>query len=141
MPKNGPIILIEDDYDDQELMKEVFDELGIPNILRFFNSCLKALDYLVTTIEKPLLIISDINLPTMTGIEFKEAINNNVLLRKKSIPFIFLSTTPDAGVVSKAYEMLIQGYFVKPSSLQELKGLVKMIIDYWKACRHPLEEY
>lgn len=39
MPKSGPIIIVEDDVDDQELLKEVFQELEIPNILRFFNSC------------------------------------------------------------------------------------------------------
>jgi len=63
MPKSGPIIIIEDDKDDQELLNEIFIELKIPNIVRFFNSCVQAFDYLITTLERPFLIISDINLP------------------------------------------------------------------------------
>ena len=60
MFKNGPIIIIEDDADDQELLKEVFRELQVSNILKFFDSCAHALNYLVATMEKPFLIISDI---------------------------------------------------------------------------------
>jgi len=137
MPKSGPIIIIEDDSDDQEILKEIFDELKIPNIIRFFNSCFNALDYLMTTIERPFLIISDINLPVMTGIELRQEINKNERLKKRSIPFIFLSTNPDNKVISLAYEMLVQGYFVKPTSMNDLREMMKMIVGYWKICRHP----
>jgi CheY-like chemotaxis protein len=138
MPKSGPILLIEDDKDDQEMLQEVFTELRIPNILRFFNTCVEALDYLLTTIEKPFLIISDINLPAMTGMELKKEMNENEHLRNKSIPFVFLSTNPDQYIISKAYEMLVQGYFVKPGSMRELTEMIKMIVDYWKVCRRPV---
>jgi CheY-like chemotaxis protein len=138
MPKSGPILLIEDDRDDQEMLQEVFTELRIPNILRFFNTCVEALDYLLTTIEKPFLIISDINLPAMTGMELKKEMNENEHLRNKSIPFVFLSTNPDQYIISKAYEMLVQGYFVKPGSMRELTEMIKMIVDYWKVCRRPV---
>jgi CheY-like chemotaxis protein len=89
MPKTGPIIIVEDDHDDQQVLKEVFEELKLPNILRFFNSCVEALNYLLTTIERPFLIISDINVPAMNGFELKEKINQNEQLRRKNIPFIF----------------------------------------------------
>ena len=137
MPTSGPIIIIEDDNDDQELMQEVMDELKVPNVLKFFDTCVKGLDYLITTIEKPFLIISDINLPLMTGIEFKLAINNHPELKKKSIPFIFLSTNPNQQMVYEAYQLLIQGYFIKPVNMKDFKEMIRMIIDYWKVCRHP----
>lgn len=137
MPKNGPIIVIEDDADDQELLREIFNELKIPNLLRFFDSCIKAFDYLITTMERPLIIISDINLPGMDGIEFREKINSHSVLKQKSIPFIFLSTTHDQTVISKAYELLVQGFFVKPTSLTELKEMIRTIISYWQICCHP----
>src|SRR4051812_24338706 len=120
MPQNGPIIMVEDDFDDQEIFKEVFDELKIPNVLRFFNSCAKAMDYLLTTLEKPFLIISDINLPAMTGLDLRKAMNANEYLFKKSIPFIFLSTTRETSIIAQAYSLCIQGYFVKPSSISDL---------------------
>ncbi len=71
MAKIVPIILIEDDPDDQELMEEVFKSLGVENQLKFFYSSMDAYSYLRTTEEKPFLILSDINLPQMSGLELK----------------------------------------------------------------------
>ena len=119
MPKSGPILIVEDDYDDQEILKEVFSELIITNTLRFFTTCLSLLDYLKTTIERPFLIICDINVPRMDGLELRKKINENEFLRKKSIPFIFLTTTSNKTVIEQAYEMMVQDYFVKPNSIQE----------------------
>lgn len=137
MPKSGPIIIIEDDADDQELLKDVFRELQTPNIIRFFDSCSHALNYLMTTIEKPFLIISDINLPAMSGLELCREIFVNESLKMKSIPFVFLTTSSDQNLIAQAYKMFVQGFFVKPSSMQELRDTVRMIVDYWRVCRHP----
>lgn len=140
MPKSGPIIIIEDDHDDQELLREVFEELSIPNIIRFFTNCAEALDYLVTTIERPFLIISDINIPAMDGLQLKEKINENESLRKKNIPFVFLSTNSEKSTIAKAFELLAQGYFVKPVKLADIKEMIIKIVDYWKISSRPLEQ-
>ena len=137
MPTSGPIIIIEDDVDDQELMNEIFRELQIPNLLRFFDSSLQAFEYLLTTIERPFLILSDINLPAMTGLELCKKISETESLKMKSIPFIFLTTTSDNRVIAEAYDMFVQGFFVKPGSIKELKGTIRMIVDYWKVCMRP----
>ena len=132
MPKSGPIIIVEDDHDDQDLLREVFQELKIPNLLRFFTSWMEALNYLLTTMENPFLIISDINLPTMNGFDFKISINQNEFLKKKNIPFIFLSTNADKTAIIKAYDVLAQGYFIKPVKLIDIKEMILKIVDYWK---------
>ena len=139
MPKSGPIIIVEDDHDDQELLKEVFEELNIPNILRFFNSCMDAFDYLLTTIEKPFIIISDINLPAMTGFDLKQRINQDEYLRRKNIPFVFLSTNSEKTMIAKAFDLLAQGYFIKPVKLSDIKEMIVKIIDYWKVSSRPLD--
>ena len=139
MPKSGPIIIVEDDEDDQEVLKEIFQELGVPNVLRFFNSCIDALDYLLTTIERPFIIISDINVPAMDGLELKEKINENEFLRRKNIPFIFLSTNSEHGVIARAFDLLAQGYFVKPGRLADIKEMMLKIVDYWKISSRPTE--
>jgi CheY-like chemotaxis protein len=137
MVKNGPILIIEDDVDDQELLSEVLKELEIPNVLKFFNSCMQAFDYLLTSIEKPFLIISDINIPAMTGLEMCKKMMDHESLRMKSIPFLFLTTTGDRQTIAQAYEIPVQGFFVKPSNIHELKNMLKTIIDYWQICKHP----
>ena len=140
MPKSGPIIIVEDDRDDQELMKEILQELKIPNVIKFFNSCVKVIEYLRTTLERPFLIISDINVPMMTGMQLRQEINLQDCSNIKRIPFVFLTTNADQAAVTAAFDMFAHGYFVKPTSIQELKEMLQLIIGYWKVCRHPNTE-
>ena len=93
---------------------------------------MEALNYLLTTMENPFLIISDINLPTMNGFDFKISINQNEFLKKKNIPFIFLSTNSDKTAINKAFDVLAQGYFIKPVKLIDIKEMILKIVDYWK---------
>ncbi|MEO8762508.1 MAG: response regulator, partial [Bacteroidia bacterium] len=63
MNKNGPVIIIEDDEDDQLMINEIFQTLGYVNIVVFFKDGIKALEYLNQTDVIPFLILSDINMP------------------------------------------------------------------------------
>ncbi len=137
MARLGPIIIIEDDKDDQDIMKEVFTGLKVPNELKIFSNCDAAYHYLATTKDKPFIIFSDINLPSMSGAELKKKINENTLIRRKSIPFVFLTTTSAHNAVLDAYESLSQGFFTKPNSMDALKHMIEMILNYWKLARHP----
>jgi CheY-like chemotaxis protein len=139
MPKRGPILIVEDDHDDQELLREVFEELNIVNEIKFFASCINVLDYLVTAISKPFLIISDINIPLMNGLELKQRINETECIKLKNIPFVLFTTNPDLTVVSQAFQMNVQGYFVKPSTLEGIKEVMRKIIDYWSATLLPTQ--
>jgi CheY-like chemotaxis protein len=134
---NGPIIIIEDDPDDQDMFRMVLDELQVTNELKIFNNCPEALHYLMDTTDKPFIIISDINLPLMSGLEMRHRINESARLRKKTIPFVYLSTSAKMQSVELAYELMVQGYFAKPNSFGEFKEMMRMIIGYWKVCRHP----
>ena len=138
MSKSGPIILIEDDVDDENIFKEVLKELGIANSLIWFTKTDEALHYLKATSEQPFIIFSDVNLPGQSGIEFKRNLDNDEELRKKSIPFVFYSTSVNQETVNEAYtKMTVQGFFQKGNSYEEIKTMIKQIIDYWQTCRHP----
>jgi DNA-binding response OmpR family regulator len=133
----GPIIIIEDDKDDQEILADVLKELAVKNQVLFFGNCHLAFNFLMDTKEKPFLIISDVNLPEMSGLEFRKMILENDHMRKKTIPFIFLSTSSRNESVIEGYELLVQGYFQKPNSIKELKEIISKVIDYWQVCKHP----
>jgi len=137
MSRSGKIVVIEDDKDDQELMVQAIKEINVPNELMFFDSCPEALDFLIKTNDSIFLILSDMNLPKMTGAELKEIINCNEYLKRKAVPFVFLTTTADEAAVEKAYEDMSQGFFVKPADFGALKEILQMIITYWKYCKHP----
>jgi FOG: CheY-like receiver len=138
MARTGPIVLVDDDPEDEELINEVLHQLGVKNKLVYFDDCFKAFDYLQKTTDRPLFILSDINLHKQNGIEFKRRIDRHPQLRAKSIPFIFYSTYVDRKSVEAAYkELTVQGFFQKTNTLQELKTLIKLLVDYWNLCKHP----
>ena len=137
MNKNGPIIIIEDDMEDQELMAEVFEELGYKNEILFFGDGELALDHLVNNDVEPFIVFSDINMPKLNGMELREKIHNNEDLRLKSIPYLFFSTTSEQQFIIDAYSKSVQGFFVKPRTYDELRKTLKTIIEYWKTCVSP----
>ncbi len=69
MNSNGPVIIIEDDIDDKEILEEVFQKLGYPNELLFFEDGQAALDFLNNSHVIPFIILSDINMPKLNGFE------------------------------------------------------------------------
>lgn len=137
MNKKGPIIIIEDDHDDQILLNEVFAELKYINEIVFFSDGEKALNYLQDETIYPFLILSDINMPKLDGFTLRNMIHTNNELSKKCIPYLFFSTGVDRAAVYDAYTMSVQGFFLKPASYYELLETVKAIITYWQKCYAP----
>jgi len=137
MNKNGAIIIVEDDADDQELFSMVFRELNYKNEVIFFSDGQEALTYLTAQTNEPFIVFSDINMPKLNGIELRKQIHENESIRIKTIPYLFFTTSAEQRDVIDAYSKSIQGFFIKPSSLQDLTGLIKIIIDYWKHCVSP----
>jgi len=135
--KNGSIILVDDDTDDQELLVNVFESLGVPNEIQIFENGHEALLHLKQTPSQPFIIICDVNMPIMNGLELRRQINSNELLRRRSIPFIFLSTSAETYAVNEAYEMDVQGFFVKERYFEGIQQQIKQIVDYWKECKYP----
>ena len=133
----GPVIIIEDDDDDQQFIKDAFIDLGYESQLKFFYDADSVISYLKSTTDKPFLIISDFNLSGMNGYELKKRINDDEQLRMKAIPFIFYTTSNQKYALDKVYEMMVQGFFVKENSMAGIKSTIKIIIDYWKLCKHP----
>jgi CheY-like chemotaxis protein len=132
----GPIVIVEDDIDDQEIYTDAVRAINIPNEIRYFNMAEKALEYLLATNEQPFIILSDINMPQMNGLEFKENIQKDDYLREKGIPFVFISTNASAQVVRKAHQLSVQGFFQKPASFEAIKDMLRKLFDYWELCKH-----
>ena len=133
----GPIIYLEHDKDDQEQLKEVLKNLQVPNELKIFGDCNHALEYLRHTKEQPFLILSDVRFPGMDAFMLREEIIKDDYLRKKAIPYVFLSDYADKPSIEKAYQLEVQGFFEKENSLTHFQEVMKHIIDYWKKCKHP----
>jgi CheY-like chemotaxis protein len=137
MNKNGPVVIIEDDTDDQEILADIFKELNYNNKVVFFCDSLQALEYLTATDIEPFLVLSDINMPKLNGMELREKVHNNEDLRLKSIPYLFFSTSAEQKHVIDAYSRSIQGFFVKPGNYDKLKNVIRKIVEYWQECESP----
>lgn len=138
MSKSGPIIIVEDDQDDCHFLEKVLIDLKVENERIWFTTADAAFDHLLQTPLSTFIILCDINLPGLNGIDFKKSIDANSYLRKKSIPFIFYSTAAVQTVVNEAYSNVsVQGFFKKSNSFEETKLMISTIFNYWKICRHP----
>jgi DNA-binding NtrC family response regulator len=137
MNKNGPIIIIEDDEDDQESLEKIFKQLAYSNEVLFFANGELALAYIRREDVFPFLILSDINLPKLNGMELKKKIHTDALLQVKCIPYLFFTTSASRQAVIDAYSMSAQGFFVKEALDKELEITIRTIIEYWKRCYSP----
>ena len=137
MNKNGQIIIVEDDSDDQHMFSEVFKELNYKNEIVFLNDGQEALAYLKAYDKQPFIVFSDINMPKLNGLELRRQIHENEDMRLKTIPYLFFTTSAEQNAVVDAYSKSIQGFFIKPSNFQDLKKLLKVIVEYWQNCESP----
>lgn len=137
MSAEGPIIIIDDDADDQAFAKIILQGFKLSNEIKIFNNGKEGLNYLQTTSENPFLIISDLDMPVMNGLEFREKINENPFLRKKSIPFVFLTGSATPHDVNRAFDLTVQGFFVKTHDLEKLKETLHTVITYWQTSLEP----
>jgi CheY-like chemotaxis protein len=138
MANVGPIVMIEDDPDDQDTFLIVLEQLNIKNKVHFFETAAAAWNYLRDTSHQPFIIFCDVDLPGESGLQFKKQIDDHPPLKEKSIPFVFYSTSVDDKTVASAYkDITVQGFFKKEKSLQDIQNAMKIIFDYWKLSRHP----
>jgi CheY-like chemotaxis protein len=130
-------MLIDDDADMHFIYERVFRKLGLQEDLRQFNNGLEALEFLRSNASEVRIIFSDMNMPLMDGLQLRAAIHSDPNMRCKSIPFIFLSTSARAKEVTRAYELMVQGFFQKGNTIDELETSVKVVLDYWGKCTLP----
>lgn len=137
MNKIGPIVVIEDDCDDQEVLDTIFKKLDYKNPIVYFSDSEKALQFLTDTKIKPFLILSDINMPKLTGFDLRQKIHTNEDLNLKCIPYLFFTTTSAQQAVVDAYSQSVQGFFVKGNNVDKLENTIRKIVEYWQECEAP----
>ncbi|MGV3556955.1 response regulator [Larkinella arboricola] len=137
MEVGGPIVFIDDDEEDQFILKPILESIAPNSPILFFNNGEKAIDFLRTTDERPFLIISEVIMKNMSGLELRRQIEQDKELKKRSIPFIFFTHPAYKQWVEEAYELTIQGFFEKKSSTKEIKQQLEAIVSYWTNCLHP----
>lgn len=136
MRSNEPILLVEDDIVDQMMVERGLQEIKINNPLVTVGNGEEALDYLRDEKnEIPVLIILDINMPKMNGIEFLKI--KNVDEKLKDIPVVVLTTSKNDKDLEECFKLGIAGYTVKQVEYDEFVETMKTVGLYWSLSELP----
>ena len=131
-----PILLVEDDTVDAMTVERAVKELKVKNQLVHSSDGEEALEYLRNQDnEKPCLILLDLNMPRMNGIEFLKAIKNDDIL--KSIPVVVLTTSRGEQDKVESFRLSVAGYIVKAVDYKKFVETIRMIDLYWTLSEMP----
>lgn len=136
MKDNRPILLLEDDYVDALTIKRAFKELKLQNDLVIAQNGEEALEMLNEGMNpKPGIILLDINMPKMNGIEFLKELKT--IKEYKNIPVIILTTSKDPDDKIESFDLGIAGYITKPIDYNKFIETLKIIESYWSLSELP----
>ena len=125
------ILLVEDNEGDIVLAREALKEARIKNRITVITDGEKALEYLFCNDNnrKPDLILLDINLPKVNGLEVLAKIKADEAL--KIIPVVMLTTSTSEQDVLDAYRNYVNCYINKPIDLEEFIVVIRNIESFW----------
>lgn len=130
------ILLIEDDKVDALTVQRAMKEIKVSNPLVVAHNGLEGLNYLKENrSNKPCIILLDLNMPKMNGLEFLVEMKKDPEFRK--IPVIVLTTSSAEPDVNKSFSIGIAGYMVKPVDYKQFIDVIKEIKLYWTLSELP----
>ena len=136
MRRSKPILLVEDDQVDVMTVKRALKEIRVINRLDIVNDGEEALTFLKNTEnEKPGIILLDLNMPKMNGIEFLKIAKKDKGLKK--IPVVVLTTSKGDQDKVDSFNLGVAGYMIKPVDYRKFVEVVKTIDLYWSLSELP----
>ena len=136
MRNSDPILLVEDDNVDVMTVERAFNDLKVTNRLACTGNGEEALEYLkAKSNKKPCVILLDLNMPKVNGIEFLKIAKADDALR--SIPVVVLTTSKAAHDIAESFELGAAGYMVKSVDYSGFVETVKTIDLYWTLSELP----
>ena len=144
MRNSKPILLVEDDSVDAMTVKRAFKELKVLNPLVLTTNGEEALEYLRgfprsgvpnESNKKPCVILLDLNMPKMNGIEFLKVVKADEVLKK--IPVVVLTTSKEESDIVESFKLSVAGYIVKPVDYKKFVEAIRAIELYWTLSELP----
>jgi CheY-like chemotaxis protein len=132
-----PILLAEDDEDDIFLLRHACGKVGLTNPLQVVNDGEQVLAYLRgegrysdrKTYPFPLLILLDLKMPKMNGLETLSAIRNDPNLHRLVV--ILFSSSSQESDINQAFDLRANSYLVKPATNEHMVSALSKIRDFW----------
>jgi CheY-like chemotaxis protein len=137
MAKTLKILFIEDDAIEVMKFNRVVSALGLTHQIIESNNGENALAFLEAKENLPDIILLDLNMPKLNGIEFLTILKNDSIL--KYIPVVILTTSSNSKDVKECYKIGIAGYILKPLKYEDYASKIQKILDYW-SCNELISE-
>ena len=139
MHSSKPVLLVEDDAVDAMTVRRAFKDLKILNPLVHSGNGEEALAYLRDlSNERPCVILLDLNMPKMNGVEFLKVAKADTDLRK--IPVVVLTTSREEYDIVQSFQLSVAGYIVKPVDYKNFVETIRTIDLYWTLSELPEQE-
>ena len=139
MRNSKPVLLVEDDSIDAMTVRRAFRDLKVANPLKHTVNGEDALAYLQDQAnDRPCVILLDLNMPRMNGIEFLRVTKADPSLRR--IPVIVLTTSSEERDVVDSFRLNVAGYIVKPVDYRKFVEAVRIVDLYWTLSELPQEK-
>jgi CheY-like chemotaxis protein len=127
---NKPILLVEDDQVDMMRVSRALAEIHVTNQIVHLENGEDALNYLRDeNSDKPCLILLDLNMPIMNGIEFLRALKKDE--KRRGFPVVVLTASDDQQDKLNSFNLGVAGYVVKPVDYRRLVEVMRSIDTYW----------
>lgn len=136
MRSQKPILLVEDDRVDAMTVKRALLEIKVTNDLVITKNGEEALQFLNNANnEKPCIILTDLNMPKMNGIEFLKILKQDEILRR--IPVIVLTTSREEQDRIESFNFSVAGYIIKPLDYLQFAEAIRTVKLYWTLSELP----
>jgi two-component system, response regulator len=138
-----PLLLVEDNNDDAELTAMAFGEAKITNPLIRVCTGEEALEYLRGqgcyagrgAAELPVVVLLDIKLPGLSGLEILEAIRADA--RTRHVPVVVLTSSDEETDRLAAYDRRANSYVRKPTDYDQFVAAARQLVLYWTVVNEP----
>lgn len=131
-----PVLLVEDDSVDIMTVKRCFKRLKIPNELLVAENGEEALALLNSDISmRPCIVLLDINMPKMNGLEFLEAFKKTPAASKT--PVVMLTSSKEESDIEHCFRLGVAGYILKPVEYEDFIKTVELLNAYWTRSELP----
>jgi CheY-like chemotaxis protein len=136
MKSKRPILLLEDDRVDVMTIQRALKDLKVTNALHVVANGEEGLAFLkIRPTEQPCVILLDLNMPRMNGIEFLKFAKQDD--RIKMIPVVVLTTSKEEKDKISSFQFGVAGYMIKPVDYKQFLEVIRAVDLYWTLSELP----
>ena len=135
---DAKVLLVEDNPDDEQLILRAFKGVGLEGRIDVAHDGRQALDYLMNSAIPPRLILLDLKLPRLGGLEVLQALRLDN--RTRLVPVVVFTSSIEPSDVLTSYDLGANSYIRKPVDYRELTNVIKSVANYWVGLNESLPD-